>query len=115
MPTYDATIENFVIGDDLDIVRTVSAIPDGQTITEAWFTVRVFEAGGTNLVQKHITTTVNADGVIASNQLTFQLSKTDTALLPPANWCYYWIEIKTSANKEHTPEKGKIKGQIGIT
>lgn len=121
MPTYNSEIENFVVGDDLDIVRSISNIPTGQTVTEAVLTIKVFESGATALIEKTITAVLSDDGLISDTgasgiaEVTFTLTDTDTALLSPGNWHYFDIQVTTSAGKIYTPEKGKIKGEIGIT
>ncbi len=107
MPNYSGEINNFVGGDDLDIVRTITNLPSGQTITEALFTVKLSESGQTNLFQ--------ITGTVAGTEITFAVTNEHTALLNPGNWCYYDIQIETSAGKIYTPEKGRIKGEIGIT
>ncbi len=38
MPTLDSVIENFVVGDDLKVERTISNIPTDDTLAKAWFT-----------------------------------------------------------------------------
>jgi hypothetical protein len=115
MPTYDGEIDDFTVGDDLDIVRTVSAIPDGQTIVRAWFTVKVFEASPTALFQKEITTSLSDDGIISDNELTFTLTPDDTALLSGDNRQWYDIQVETSAGKFYTPERGTITGRVNIS
>lgn len=121
MPTYDSEIEDFVIGDDLDIVRSVANIPSGQTVTGAKLTIKTFESGTTTLLQKVITSVLSDDGIISDTGgsgtagITFILTADDTTLLSPGNWHYFDIQVTTSAGKVYTPEKGKIKGEIGIT
>jgi hypothetical protein len=115
MPTYDGEIDNFTVGDDLDIVRTVGDIPSGQTIARAWFTVKVFEASPNALFQKEITTSLSDDGIITDDELTFTLTTDDTALLSGDNRQWYDIEIETSAGKRYTPERGTITGKVNIS
>lgn len=110
-------IENFVCGDDLDIERTVTGIPSGQTLTQALLTIRTFEAGGAAVLTKTITPTISDNGLVTNGDTTatlvFTLSDTDTDTLSPGNYHYYWIDVITSAGKEYTAEKGRIKGEIG--
>lgn len=115
MPTYDGEINNFSVGDDLDVVRTVAGIPDGQTIERAFFTVRVFEASPLPIFQKEITTAASDAGIIDGSTLTFTLSPDDTALLSGGNRHWYSIKVITDAEQEYTPERGTITPEVNIT
>ena len=120
MPTFNGIITNFVVGDDLDIERTVDNIPSGQTVDNAWFTVRFYERSSAIILQKQINTTLSDDGVIGSTVsgsavLTFTLSGGNTILFEPENNLHYDIQIATSADKIYTPEKGIVRGKIQIT
>lgn len=121
MPTYSGEINNFVVGDDLDIERTISNIPTGQTITKAWLTIKEIEAGSTAVLSKEITSVATSSGVISDTGadtvgvVTFTLTAAETALFSAGNWLYYDIQVKTSGGKIYTPEKGRIKGEIQLT
>lgn len=120
MPTFSGLISNFVVGDDLDIERTVSQIPSGQSIDYAWFTVRFYERSATIILQKEITTTLTPDGVIEPTvsgtcRLTFTLSGGDTIKFEPENDLHYDIQTRTTASKIYTPETGVIVAKIQIT
>lgn len=120
MPTFNGIISNFVVGDDIDIERTVSQIPSGQSIDYAWFTVRFYERSSAIILQKEITTTLTPHGVIESTisgayRLTFTLSGMDTIKFEPDNDLHYDIQTRTTANKIYTPEKGVLTGKIQIT
>lgn len=100
MPNYDALLTNFAVGDDIDIVRTITNIPVGQLLTSARFTV------------KHLNSTCPVlfavSGVIESNTVTFHLTGSETMLLPDGFPARYWIEVETNAEKTYTPEHGRI-------
>lgn len=120
MPTFNAAISGFVVGDDIDIVRNVSGIPAGQSVDYAWLTVRFYERSTTHILQKTISGTANDHGSVGATvsgvaRVTFTLSGGDTMLLEPDNALFYDISIRTSANKIYTPEKGRITGSIQIT
>lgn len=120
MPTYSGEINNFVVGDDLDIERTISNIPTSQTITKAWLTVKETELG-TAVLTKEVTSVATSSGVISDTGadtvgvVTFTLTAAETATLNPGNWLYYDIQVKTSGGKIYTPEKGRIRGEIQLT
>ena|SRR5689334_5845801 len=118
MPTLKTgTIENFVRADDLDVIRTVSNVPTGQTLTDAWLTVDPL-AGGSHLFQKHITPTLVSgqgqiedtgagDGIgIVRFELTSGASG-DTTKLNADTQYPYDIQVKTSTGKIYTPETGE--------
>jgi hypothetical protein len=109
-----------VVGDDLDIERTVTQIPSGQSVDYAWFTVRFYERSLTTILAKEITPTLTPDGVIGNTVsgtvlLTFTLSGMDTSLFEPENTLHYDIQLQTSAGKIYTPETGALIAKIQIT
>jgi len=124
MPTFDGVINLFVKGDDLDVIRTVTNIPTGQTVTQAWLTVKA-PGGGADpgVFQKDIDTVDDAaQGHISDNGagdgtavLKFYLTSTNTKLLTPGTEYDYDIQIKTSANKHYTPEIGKLSCKAEVT
>ena len=118
MPTFGATLDGFVRADDLDVTRTISGVPTGQTLTDAW--LRVNAANGTTLVfEKHITGTLVAGqgqiqdaGASGVGVVRFELvggTTGDTTLLTPELAHVYDIQVKTSAGKIYTPENGTMK------
>lgn len=119
MSTLDGIIDTFVAGENLNIERTVTGVPTGQTLTGATFTVKVIEAG-TYILQKTITDTLSASGAITDTGadgtavIVFTLSHTDTDVIPPEVNCYYWIEVVTNLGHRYIPEKGRIKCEVGV-
>ena len=124
MPNLTETITNFVCGNDLEIRKTITGIPAGQTLTRAWFTVKLKESDPdlSAYIQKIVTITdVVGTGHITDNGATdqigevrFDLLPTDTEDIHTRN--FFWdIKVKTSANKFYTPFKGTMKGVKPIT
>lgn len=118
MPTLKtATITGLVRADDLDVIRTISNIPTGQTLTDAWLTVNDTSPPNTHLFQKHITGTLVAgqgqiedtgagDGIAV---VRFELTSGptgDTTKLNAETQYAYDIQVKTSGAKIYTPESG---------
>lgn len=114
MPNYDAVINDVVLGNDIDVIRTVSPIPATQTVSEAWLRV-MNPNGNSQLYQKHITPVlvpgegqiedIGAGGVAICR---FEMSATDTATLTGGESHPYGIQIKTSAGKIYEFEIGTI-------
>jgi hypothetical protein len=123
MPSFSNQITGFVVFDDLDVKRTVGNIPPGQTVSEAWLTIKAVETALDNsLIQKHITASLVAGqgqitdtGGSGTAQLLFQLTGTDTGALTPGVNYVYDVQVKTSAGKHYTPEKGTIQGVSQVT
>jgi hypothetical protein len=125
MPNLDDSISGFVRGDDLDIRRTIQNIPSGQTLTDAWMTVRATNLA-TVIFTKQITTVLTAgQGQITDNGATdqegavwFQLrggETGDTVLLAAGTAYPFDIQTKTSSGKFYTPVKGTITSTEEIT
>ena len=124
MPTqnlYDH-IRGFVRGDDLEIRRTVSALPAGRSVVQAWMTIKQSSAASDAqaLVQKVITLADSAAGVIEKNGASdgefvgvFRFSGADTLLFDAQQpWD---IQLQYENDALYTPFKGTIRGVVGIT
>lgn len=121
MPDYAARIDPTVRGNDLDVTRTVSVVPAGQSLAEAWLRVDEIAPAGTQIFEKHITPTLVAgegqiedtgagDGIAiirfeitAANSLLCD-GGTDTS---PAEHPY-GIQVKTSGGKIYEFEHGVL-------
>lgn len=126
--TY-AQIAGFVLGNDLDVIRSIPNVPAGQTLTKAWLTVKAKETDADpGLIQKAITAAaVPGVGQITNNgsggtgSVTFQLTAVDTQ--PGTNPAgivaglpyFYDIKVQTSAGKLYTVETGTIAFTPAIT
>lgn len=124
MPDFHDRITDFCVGDDLDIRRKITKIPAGQTVTEAWCTVKKDpeDADEDAVFQKHITGTnvagvgqIEDDGDGGTAILRFDWTREDTLLFEPDGVLYHDIQIKTSANKISTPFKGLTLPKSQIT
>lgn len=126
MPNYDATIADFVIGDTLSIERTITTVPSGTTIANAWLTIKrkYSDVDNSAIIQKAITPDLQATvgqiddtGADGTGHLIFTLIPADTLLLAPLSAYKYDIQIKLSNGVISTPELGTITGlpQVTIT
>lgn len=124
MANLEATIANFVAGDHLSVERTVTSVPDGTTISGAWFTIKrkIADLDGSALVQKFITTTYQADighiddtGGDGTGHLIFLLTPSDTIQLSPLSEYRYDIQVRLDTGMINTPESGVITAFPQIT
>lgn len=124
MPNYEATITDFVAGDYLDIERTITAVPSGQTISTGWFTVKssYSKTDIQAIIQKEITTANQAGigwiedtGADGTGKVHFYLTAADTQLLSGYTDYLYDIQIKLSGGAISTPELGTITAFPQIT
>lgn len=124
MPTLDARIDNVVAGDDLEITRTITSVPSGATLTDAWLTVKEHpdDADSAAIIDKQITSAdvagtgqITDTGADGTGAVRFDLKDTDTALLVPGRDYYWDIQVKTSAAAIYTPTVGKIRTVQGRT
>ena len=121
MPDLSAVIEEYVRGNDLDVIRTVTVVPAGQTLTDAYLRVNA-TSGGTQLFEKHITSTLVAgegqiedtgagDGIAI---IRFEITRTNgltttggTVAAPSQH--PYAIEVITSGGKNYEFEQGILE------
>lgn len=117
MTIANGRIDDFVAGDDLEIERTISSIPEGISIDAAWFMVkRKFTDSDANaLISKDITVANNANegwiednGTDGDGLIRFYISQAETALLTPLSEYQYSIKIRLDNGKVNTPEVGVI-------
>ena len=124
MPTLDARIDDVVAGDDLEITRTITSVPDGATLTDAWITVKEHpdDADASAIIQKAITSSdvpgtgqITDTGADGTGAVRFDLADTDTALIIPGRDYFWDIQVKTSGGAIYTPTAGKIRTRQGTT
>jgi hypothetical protein len=128
VPNFKGKITGFVVGDALEVYRTITKIPEGETVAKAWLTVKLAVADDDSeaLFQKVITTTLDTvegviedDGSSGTAIIRFFLNSDDTSTLGnperDAGNFVYDIQIKTSSGLLFTPEIGKIKAKPQVT
>lgn len=121
MSELSATISGYVVGDDLEVRRTITGLP--AAITDAWMTIK-HHAGQTDdqaILQKHITTAdqpgtgqvVTAGGPEEDGDLRFDCTPANTTALGFKPYVYD-IQVLLSGGKIYTVEKGTLQltGQV---
>lgn len=120
MPTLDGRIDDLVAGDAIQITRTITGIPSGQLLTDAWLTVKEHpdDTDAAAVFQKAITTSeVAGTGQITENgsggtpAVRFDIKMADSLLLAPGRDYFYDIQVKTddATLNIYTPEAGRIR------
>jgi hypothetical protein len=115
MSTLTGTISGYVVGDNLEVRRTVTDLTDA--IAAAWLTIKrhAREADADAIVAKVITTgdvpgtgqIENAGSPSVHGDLRFDLTPADTAKLGAASWVYD-VQIKLDDGTVYTPEVGTV-------
>ena len=121
MSDLSVVISGYVVGDDLEIRRTISGLP--SPIAIAWLTVKRYsEQEDTDAaVKKMITTTdvpgtgriVEAGGVGVDADLRFDLVPADTRLLGALSWIHD-LQIELDNAKIYTVEIGTIDLTVDV-
>jgi len=122
MSDLAVAITGFVVGDDLEIRRTVTDLV--APIEVAWLTVKHHPAQPDEeaRLQKRITTAdvpgsgqvVEAGGPDTNGDLRFDLTQADTALLGTKRFIHD-IQIRLTTGKVYTIEKGTIQLVADVT
>lgn len=122
MADLNVTINDLVCGDDYDIIRDIINIPTGQSIAEAWLTVREEHWSTDAVFTKHITTTISGDGIIEDTgvgdtvgKVRFTLRADETVTLHEFFPYSYDIQLKTDLGKVYTPESGILTPFASVT
>jgi hypothetical protein len=114
-----ATINDLVVEDDYDLVRTIAGIPTNATITSAWLTIKTLAnknaPDSAAVIQKIITTApvsgagqITDEGVSGTGEVLFQFTASETALFEAGRWYVYDIQCLSSSGKLSTREKGTL-------
>ena len=127
MPELNGSI-SIVTGDYMEIRRSVSGVPAGETLAKAYFTAKnaLSDVDASAIFQKSITPTPNSvQGVIEDTGasgtavIRFYLQSADTEKLGnPLRGISdvpYDIEVITNTGKVFTPEIGKISPISQVT
>lgn len=124
MPTLESRIENIIAGDDKKIIRTITLVPAGRTLLEAWFTVKedAEDVDTEAIIQKDISTSdvpgtgqITDDGADGTGAVRFDLTDADTLLMDPTRDYDFDIQVELDDNDLQTPELGKIRTRRGVT
>lgn len=123
MMITDGVINDFVAGDDLEIERGISSIPEGISIEKAWFMVKRKFSDPDNkaIISKTITSINTIDvgwiedvGTDGDGLIRFYLTQTDTAVLTPLSEYQYSIKLLLDNGKVNTPERGVIIAEPAV-
>lgn len=117
--------ERFVVGDDAEILCTITLVPVGQEITKAWFTLkrRKTDADVAALVQKAVTATdVPGTGQITDTGLAdqtaavrFDIPAVNSTAIPSGRAWPWDVQIKLTGGKIVTIAHGTMTWQEQIT
>lgn len=122
MSTLTGTISGYVVGDNLEIRRTVTDLPDA--IASAWITIKQHrrQTDEDAILGKTISTAdvpgtgqiTIAGGVGIDGALRFDLTQDDTLALGSRSWIYD-IQIKLDDGTVFTPEIGTLELTSDVT
>jgi hypothetical protein len=118
MMATNIEIKNRVAGDDLDLVVTITDLPEETEINKAWFTAKEHEddADVDAIVQKIVTSGFAHSGTASVTvSFTILLTAAETELFRPGRPYFYDIQIKDALNKLDTPIHGTITLDRGKT
>lgn len=123
MPNLADAIEGFVVGDDLQVRRTIGNIPATQTVIKAWFTIKSQVSDlDPGIMQKVITQSDNPGtgriedaGASGTAIVRFDLTPADTLLLTPKTKYWFDIQLRTSLPGTYTSNFGYIRSSAQVT
>lgn len=119
----DSDGNEIVRGNDFDVIRTITDVPEGTTLTKAWLTIKQYETqlDAEAVLQKVITSVltpgvgqITDTGADETASVIFQLTNANTLLLT-AYMYFYDIKVLTASGVLRTVEKGTILPQNQIT
>jgi len=120
----DTAIRNVTHGDSFQVIRTVSNIPDGETVSMAWFTLKLLASRPDYqaAMQKTITTddVIGTGAVVNSSpvgsvDLRFDISGTDWDDVVPGQLYLFDIQLKTTGGGLYTCDRGNFVADSSIT
>ncbi len=126
VPILNSTIDDLVMGNDDLLIRDVDAIPDGLTMTKAWFTIKenLTQDDEEAPIQKVITPSLGADGQITDDgtddgvgRISFRIQASDITRqnFSSRRLYYYDVKILLSDGKVYTREIGRLRLVTGVT
>lgn len=112
-------------GDDFTINRTVTVIPAGDTLAQAWLTLKAdpdADLDGAAVLQKSITTALTPAGQITdtgagdqTGAFHIEIANTDFANITPGRPYQYDIQLKSALGKIGTLESGSVVFRRDVT
>lgn len=129
MTTYDATIvdsndENPTLGDDVQVVRSVTGLSSGQVMEKAWLTIkkRYAESDAEAALQLEITEVDSAAGQITDTgsgdvgaELLFRIADDDYDDLTGQTSYFYDIQVLLDDGVINTIEVGTVTWEREVT
>ncbi len=123
--TDRTSLRDAVVGNSYQLERTVSDVPDGETVEEAWFTLkrRATDSDESAALQKNITTvSVLGTGVVINSSpatteaiLRFNIGPDDWGDVDGQTLYLYDIKLRTSGGAAYTFESGDFVAETSIT
>jgi hypothetical protein len=112
-----------VQGDAFPVTRTVTRVPPGNTITNAWLTLKsTYDSLDTAaLFQKAITPSPSSDGLITNpgaggvGEVLFEVTSSNTLSMVADEEYYYDIQVKLSNGNIRTIERGVTSAMPQVT
>ncbi len=106
--------KNPVIGDDMTVPVSVSAVASGVSISKAWITFKTNkDSEDTAILQKSITSGFSGTSTVT---FSFSLSNTDTAIFKDGTKYFFDVQVLDSNGKITTPiPDGEATFQKGVT
>jgi hypothetical protein len=115
-------IDDFAVGDDFDITRTITGIPDGQTIQKAWLMIkeRSEDDDADAIITKTITAgtttpgTITDTGADGTGEIRFHILTADSILLTPRRSYRLGIKVEMSNSYATHIEQDTIRLAPGV-
>lgn len=123
MADLDSIIDDLVVGNAYALTRTITAVPSGDTLARAWWTVKrsEYDADADAIFQVEVTSTLAAAGQITdtgadnTGAVTLNATAAQTGKLIPKR-IYAWdLQVLTTEGHVYTPESGSLIAHRRIT
>jgi hypothetical protein len=116
-PQLNVYKTGFVVANDAQFQRTVIGLLAGDTLINAWLTIKTSPAASDQSgAQVSITQIASNQGIIVGNLATFNLAAAVSALLESGPLYYYDIKVQvTPSNNIYTVEQGFISFEPEVT
>lgn len=119
----DTLDKPLVVGDDYTVRRSVVDLPEDDTVTDAWLTLKTGLPGDDDapiILAKHIAEAeVLGVGMIQTDslgvELIFEITAAESSALDPHERHIYDIQVLTSNGKRLTRERGYVTPKAQIT